>query len=282
MVDIVPAPRPSERCLNCDTIVEQQYCPACGQRRGDFRKSSWRLLGEVFRETLEVDGRVWRTLRAMARPGALTREFNAGRRRQYMSPVRLYLFVSLMLFAVVGLSVRFSTETAAGNTPVQFDLEEQALADWKPDNPLATSVRDRLVELSRMDEERRSQELIRAALEHAPLVMFVLLPIYALLLRLVFVRTRWLYIDHLIFSLHVHTVWFLLLTLGLALVPWLGVNVVLVVAMGLLGYTVAALRHAYEARWGATLARASVLGLLYLLTLGFGIVAAFGLGAALG
>ena len=51
-----------------------------------------------------LDGRLWRTLFGLiARPGFLTQEYFAGRRRRYVRPARLFLVLYLLLFAVMGL-----------------------------------------------------------------------------------------------------------------------------------------------------------------------------------
>ena len=50
------------------------------------------------------DGRMWRTLAALLfRPGFLTREYLLGRRRRYIRPARLFLVLSLALFAAIRL-----------------------------------------------------------------------------------------------------------------------------------------------------------------------------------
>jgi hypothetical protein len=49
------------------------------------------------------DGRLWRSLYGLVcRPGFLTKEYFAGRRRRYIRPARLFLVMSLLLFGVVG------------------------------------------------------------------------------------------------------------------------------------------------------------------------------------
>ena len=49
-----------------------------------------------------LDGRMWRTLAALLfRPGFLTREYLLGRRRRYIRPARLFLVLSLALFAAI-------------------------------------------------------------------------------------------------------------------------------------------------------------------------------------
>ena len=47
------------------------------------------------------DGRMWRTLvPLLCRPGFLTREYLAGRRRRYIRPARLVLVLAIVMFAV--------------------------------------------------------------------------------------------------------------------------------------------------------------------------------------
>lgn len=53
-----------------------------------------------------LDGRMWRTLAAlMSRPGFLTREYLDGRRRRYIRPARLFLVLSLLMFATMRIVV---------------------------------------------------------------------------------------------------------------------------------------------------------------------------------
>lgn len=272
-------PAPPEPCLNCDALVALEYCPACGQRRGDYRRSLGRLLGELLRETFELDGRLGRTLRALARPGRLTREFNAGRRRRYTSPVRLYLFVCVALFATASVTFRVHSlvdppDPDVGTT--EIDIPEDDLAAMG--SVLGGVLRDRLHELRTMPPAQRDKELFTGALEQGPLVMFFMLPIFAALLKLVYLGTGRLYVDHLVFSLHVHTVWFLLLIPAIAIPhDWAAVFL-----LPIPFYTFEALRHAHAASLWATALRSLALTLAYAAALALGLAVAFLLGILLG
>ena len=58
-----------------------------------------------------------------------------------------------------------------------------------------------------------------------PRMMFVLLPVYACLLALVyFWRRQFLFFDHLIVSLHFHSALFFAMSIGLVLVPFIGLG----------------------------------------------------------
>ena len=64
---------------------------------------------------VSLDGRMWRTLAALLfRPGFLTREYFAGRRRRYIRPARLFLVLSLALFAAIRF---FASAPVIGRRP---------------------------------------------------------------------------------------------------------------------------------------------------------------------
>jgi hypothetical protein len=52
--------------------------------------------------------------------------------------------------------------------------------------------------------------LLKELINQIPKVMFVLLPLFALLLKLLYLRSKMLYVEHLVFSLHIHTFIFLM------------------------------------------------------------------------
>lgn len=187
------------------------------------------------------------------------------------------------MFAAGSISFRVYTAfepVDPGLAVATFD--ESSLDQWQPDEPLGQALKKRMTELERMSESDAAIELVRGMLEQAPLVMFCLLPIYALLLKLLFVGTRWLYVDHLVFALHVHTVWFLCVTFIIALAPIVATPVLAVLGVLPSVYTVFALQHAYSARWIATLLRAAFLLLGYATALSVGITIAMTLGVMLG
>ena len=55
----------------------------------------------VAHELLHVDGALWRTLRLLiVRPGQLSLEYAAGRRRAYLNPFRL-LLIAIIVYALI-------------------------------------------------------------------------------------------------------------------------------------------------------------------------------------
>lgn len=82
------------------------------------------------RETFELDSRLVRTIGLLLfKPGELALEFTRNRRASYVSPFRLYLFVSLLFFFLLSLTTDIDAEL---NTQVQID--EQDIVETPTEN----------------------------------------------------------------------------------------------------------------------------------------------------
>ncbi len=102
-VAVVHTAPPAGGCANCGAVLTGPFCAQCGERVIDPRSLTVRhfLTHTVAHELLHLDGKIWRTLRALIfRPGFLTAEFCAGRRTAYVNPVRL-LITAIILYALV-------------------------------------------------------------------------------------------------------------------------------------------------------------------------------------
>jgi hypothetical protein len=215
------------QCKNCQTRFDGAYCPSCGQRNIDLERPIWGLLGDVVKETFEVDGRAALTIKTLFRhPGMLTAEFLAGRRRTYTSPLRLYLVISISFFVLVAWLAQSGILLEPGQDPV-FDAAVQA----------------------------------RFLADDLPRLMFILLPVFALLMKLVYWQR--LYFDHLIFSLHLHSAAYMIFLLVLPLEIIASQDAVLLALQaillgGFLAFFVLAVRRVYSSGWLGLLARSAV------------------------
>ena len=91
--------------------------------------------------------------------------------------------------------------------------------------------------------------------------MFVLLPIFALLLKIVYVRR--LYFDHLIFSLHLHSAAYVILAMMLPLEDLANRHIILMISQVVLfvyflAYFVLAVRRVYQSGWLAVALKSAV------------------------
>ena len=128
-----------------------------------------------------------------------------------------------------------------------------------------------------VDIVHRPLDAARAWLENLPIAMFCLLPFYALLLKILYIRPKRFYSEHLVFGMHIHTVAYLVFTV-LVLVPdvpsvgWLGPLLLLALAV----YYFLALKRYYGNGAFLTLVKYVILASLYSVLLLLALVGAAG------
>jgi nitrate reductase NapE component len=117
-------------------------------------------------------------------------------------------------------------------------------------------------------------EAVGGMIDRGPYLMFLMLPIFAFLLKLLYIRRGRLYVEHLIFSLHVHALAFFAFTAGILLsessIGWLNATAPWVDASPLL-YLILAMSHVYDQGLLKSTLKALILLLIYtvILTVGF-------------
>jgi len=284
-------------CLNCGTAVSRNYCPECGQHVVDPDPTLRELGHELAAGFLNWDGKLLGTVRLLlTSPGTLTEEYLAGRRVRFISPLRVYLTCSFLFFFVKAVlpaaplqisGVRASvgkdtapraTATQIGIITVQEDDEAQSLAELdrlakKSDGfgsawgrHFAAALRDKA-------------KLTATIAANVPRVMFVLVPIFAALVALVFRRRRMRYPQHLAFALHVHAFLFLALlpTLITRVVTIGWVDAIVVVASFALiaVHLVLATRRVYGVTTRGAIARSGLIAGAYFVAFTLAMVALF-------
>jgi hypothetical protein len=91
--------REDKTCLNCGHIVEERFCPHCGQENIETRQPAHFLFTHFIEDFTHYDGQFWKTIKYLLfRPGKLTKEYIAGKRQLYVAPVKLYIFISFITF----------------------------------------------------------------------------------------------------------------------------------------------------------------------------------------
>ncbi len=166
---------------------------------------------------------------------------------------------------------------------------ELVLGDGADNLDLNIGVADRWVQRGRAYQRLKSArttddqvsagiDLARAGISKIPVVMFLMLPVFALLLKLIYLRRGWYYSEHLVFGLHTHALAFLVFTLVTLLsvlgaeAAWIGLlSAVCFIAIPV--YFVLAQKRVYRQGWIKTLLKAWLLGSLYsFVLLGVGLV----------
>lgn len=129
-------------CPNCGELRPGPHCAWCGQNDRDYRRSSWSLIADFFRETFELDSKLFRTLKLLLlKPGRLSAEFSRNRRASYVSPVRLYLFASVIYLFALSLAPTRDAESGTGDAgqPPPTSAETDAGED-APDSLVPTEA----------------------------------------------------------------------------------------------------------------------------------------------
>jgi hypothetical protein len=371
-------------CANCGIELHGAHCHDCGQPvKGMIRPLS-SMLSDVADTIFNIDSRIFRTLFPLYfRPGYLTNEYFAGRRVRYVTPFRLYFFLSVAAFLlmqwslvgfvdlsnhgdIINLDNSHSSITSA-QTPQEViarrDKLLAGLAVAKSEPFVPTAEIDKAAEKIRHDADKRLTELKGSASAGAkdqkdrqakpdsgsdkddldfdgipwdskthpirvdwlpqfandrlndvaahmkenlprirkdpkpfligafgtlPQVLFVLMPLFALLLKIFYIFKRRLYMEHLIVALHSHAFIFLsllLLTLaGLArnwahtAATWLDAPLgLLIFVMGwwLPIYLFLMQKKVYRQGWFFTSLKYCAIGIGYTVMISIGVAAAF-------
>jgi hypothetical protein len=289
----------ARHCRNCAAVLTDDYCAQCGQRDRDRELRMVDLAGEAFEDLSHLDGRLWRTLLGLTfRPGKVTADYLGGHRARYLPPLRLYLVISFVVFLLMSLSpvqATFSTdpnidlseireeqgrgiyvpvERESGETEVltlqQFFNEQREDAEGVPDwlAPWLERLANNAANI-----EADPDEFVGELIQRLPQMMFLLLPLFALILQLAYAFSGFHYLQHFIFSLHYHTtafIYFILLYPGKLLLPGDFGGVVL---LALFIYLPVALVRVYGSSVGGAIFKGLAVGIsYYMLTLAAGAI----------
>ena len=283
-----------ETCVNCGAQLSGRYCANCGQKR--FVESD-RRLGHLLRHLVssatDLDGRAWRTLRALLfRPGLLSREYFEGRRARWLSPVSIFFAASVLYFLApfhgADVTPRFDQQVTGQVRQLALGAGEQALTAEQAASPgpvhaaitsswIDARVHKRDAEMRatthgaagysyhdyRVAYEAKSDDVSKA-------LVMLHLPFAAVFLMALFYRQRRYFAEHVVFLMHFVAFYIIILQVlvqadalykKIAPATWAMPDSVLDWTMRVLLVTsaVLALRRAYAIGWIASVGAAAVM-----------------------
>lgn len=106
-------------CLNCGHPLElsDRYCPNCSQANSTKHLTIRDFLDELFEDMVRFDTRLVRTLQTMLwRPGRISKEFIAGKRKTYANPFRFLLTLAFIYFLLLSITGDFDRLDRYGNS----------------------------------------------------------------------------------------------------------------------------------------------------------------------
>lgn len=246
-----PEPGPENQvCPNCGEGLEGEYCHGCGQKKLDRRELGLkRFFINAVSDFTDLDSnKAVQTFKALLfKPGQLTDEYLAGRRRRYISPVKLYLTFSALyfLFAWGALS-----EARGGG------------ASWMRQQPWAIGM----ARARGIDVQTLVDKINQRSEKFATVLRFLSVLVSGVFLTLLYYGLRKYYVEHLIFSLYYYSYDFFIksvfgfMFIGVSLLGWKlsgqALNLFYPLAFIYLPF---ALRRVYKQSWRKTLVKSVVL-----------------------
>ena len=232
---------PAGRCPNCEAALTGAFCANCGQEAHLHHASTREFLHEFIGHYVAIEGKLWGTMsRLLFRPGALTNEYIRGRRVRFVQPLRIYLTLSLIFFAVLKFTGGFEPviEDSARPARAAPDVErgkaaaEAAIADMEqelkagaPDGvePKAAKpergnqfgpeqfedmlsgwprLRQQWHRFDALPQEQQKKVFADAFYRYAPYAIFCLMPVFALFLKILYLGSGRRFGEHVLFALH--------------------------------------------------------------------------------
>ena len=298
-------------CPNCGYTFGEidNWCPNCGQANRTHKRPVQYFVREFFEELVNLDARFFSTFRDLIiKPGLLTKNYNADLRVRYTSPLRFYVISSVLVFLSITWMTKASIQEADSQLHSAYEENDSLLTDLDitlgPNVDLGPEDLQALADLEVHTHHTVDSLLTARGIEAGwintrivlgitPLLtgefsitqyfqrlvrnfsysLFFFMPVFALLLKIVYVRRHQFYTEHLIFAIHFHTFTFIITFLFLWIdyfQDWFLFSALL--SLGIPLYMLVAMKVVYEQGWIKTMIKATVVFWAYVFLTLFGFV----------
>lgn len=193
------------QCPNCQADLVGEYCHRCGQQAiTPHHYALGHFLKHALHDLTHFDSKIFRSIFPLVfKPGFLTAEYLAGRQKSYIKPVTMFVLVNLFFFLVVhrmGLLHWTLEGVTAG--------PHGAFAKQRVTEKIAAQ------QTSAGEFETHFNQVLRY---NQKSMFFFLIPLFAVALRIFYLRQRRYYVEHLIFSIHLHSYFLIFVVIGMPL-----------------------------------------------------------------
>ena len=174
-----------------------------------------------------------------------------------------------------GVNVSFGNDVDDYKSVEQYDSVQKSLPEGKKDNWFKKMFTRRGVAINvkyHGDQSKIGVSLWDKFIHSFPYLLFVSLPLYALFLKLLYIRRKqFFYADHGVFLIHLYVFTFILLLVYFCIDKiaditewrWLGIIQGILMLMGMV-YAIRAMKYFYEQRWGKTILKFIIFNILCL------------------
>ncbi|MDH5433899.1 MAG: DUF3667 domain-containing protein [Gammaproteobacteria bacterium] len=318
-----PSPSKTDQfCTNCDAELKGEFCHQCGQSSNNMIKFFGDLFLELMGNMFGYDSKVKRSIiPLLLSPGKLTREYIKGKRFYYILPFRFYLISSLFFI----LALQFKTDIQDPDLktdPTNIELSDDLYINAEPSPSSDQNTSQTLgSQIEKGNKDKQSSELkdiqisesafinefikvvnekakqwqnnpkpfINSFYQLAPYMMLILIPIFAIFVKLFYLFSNRFYIEHLIFIFHNHCFLYIafltqfLLTYLSSLVSESqffisqAISFILnttstLLWLWIITYFFIATKKVYQQGWGMTIAKTISLSAIYLVLYGIGLL----------
>ena len=162
--------RKDKTCLNCNYVVENRFCPSCGQENTDTRKTFHHLFIHFFEDLTHYENAFWKTIKNLfLKPASLTKEYLSGRRLSYLAPVRLYIFISFVTFFLIAVFPTSPDDLVSANQNITMPIKGK---DGVIKDSVITSKKIKLSDMIKSDEEAQKKNHLTNAQQNEGFLNF--------------------------------------------------------------------------------------------------------------
>lgn len=216
----------SGNCNNCHEALEGKFCSNCGQSAKKLRFGIISIIHDALEGMFAFDSKLTNTLKPLIlRPGFLTSEFIKGRRVRYTPPFKMFLFASFIAFLLIGRN--HTPEINSENKDldkiaedIKLEINSKDISPKAKKNNIDIDVKFDDYEKEENDTEEQEtliaiKKLINTYKLNPSIItdsffknishsIFIILPIFAIILAIFFFNYKLFFLEHLLNSLYFH------------------------------------------------------------------------------
>jgi len=198
--------------------LEDRYCPCCGQDRfAGLQRSFIQVVIDICSNIFTFDDKAWVTVgKLLFRPGFLSKEYISGRIVPYMQPIKMF-WIMVLIFTIVFSFLDHTTTVVL--TPIEVKSSQHPTETIQNEN--INNGEDISVEEVVIKEPEVQKGVVSDYFQYLPYFMLLVIPVFTAFLALFFRKEKYAFSDHLIFAIHLHTVFFFVFTMNILVAAYL-------------------------------------------------------------
>ncbi len=182
-------------CVHCGANQTREFCEECGEKRFSQSQLSYKsLTNQLFVSLTDLDGKVLQSFRLLLfKPGQLLIDYCQGLRKYRLNPFQLFLFSNILYFFALNV-----LHQNTFNTPLDVHMNAGNFFHQE----IANQWVNQYLRESGLALAEYRQLFDQAINLQSKSLVILLIPIYALIICLLFFRQEYIGIRSLVLSTH--------------------------------------------------------------------------------